>query len=134
MRQIKSSSSSASEESEFVEDDSDLEPEKDASINSSSISRRGRKKIPEKWTRVEIITPNHPSEFSVFDLAPDLLLSRGLPHLGESLRLRHWSIFFCQKDFISRHEQLTFDKFRLSSEQLRKYGVKVTKIRKTLLD
>jgi intergrase/recombinase len=81
-----------------------------------------------------MITPTEPADSQVSDLAPDVLLCQNLPHLGESLRLRHWSLIFYSKDFIEQHPEMELDKFKLAPERYKKLGVKVSKIRKWFLE
>ena len=60
-----------------------LREEDRESVNESlhsitSINKRGRKKIPEKWSWVISLSTDDLSNLKVFELAPDLLLGNAM--------------------------------------------------------
>ena len=110
-------------------------------ISSATKGKRGRKKLPDCWTRVISVDGATPESIRVFELAPDLLLGAGLP--GESLlecdagskvqRLEDAPIFF-SKAFIRRHPDIKLQQFQLSGERQRQLGAQVSKARVDVLE
>ena len=131
---MRSDSSSDGEFSEFVLDPADGGNPLDASISSVPSNKRGRKKIPEKWTRVMHIDANYSDRPREHVLATDILLSQGLPALSRSIEIRHWSLLFFPKDFVITHPSMLIEDNHLSADKLKKLGIQVSKARKVMLD
>ena len=78
MRKAKSAQNSESsdwEDNDLLEDQKFLEnPSLDVSVNSNVSKKRGRRKIPEQWSRVISLSTDDLTNLKVFELAPDLLL------------------------------------------------------------
>ena len=51
--------------------------DEDVQSVSSKQSKRGRKRVPEMWSRVINLSKDDLNNLRVFELAPDLLLSNG---------------------------------------------------------
>ena len=49
--------------------------------------------------------------FKIFPLAADIQLGQFLPDLSQSLRIRHWSLYFYSKDFIEQHPDMIIANF-----------------------
>ena len=70
-------------DSEFPDQLDQLDDEwedEDVKSISSKQSKRGRKKIPEQWSRVINLSKDDLSELRVHELAPDLLMSNGMKY------------------------------------------------------
>jgi hypothetical protein len=70
---------------EYKEDPHDQEQEVDESVESQPKKRRGRVAIPDRWTRVVHVQSLGDAEPRIFEIAPDIMLSKFLPTLTRTL-------------------------------------------------
>ena len=123
------------EESESDDDlygeDDDKEEEKeslDLSIDSVK-SKRGRPKIPTQWSRVISISADDLDDVKVYELAPDLLLSKAVTaSLSRGRTAKEWKPLFWPEQYAKKHN-MTVAGNTLTKEQLIQYGQKVTQAR-----
>ena len=71
--------SSFEDEAQLDPLDDDWEDEDDVG-SVSSKSKRGRKRLPEQWSRVINLSKDDLTSLKVYELGPDLLLSNGMKH------------------------------------------------------
>ena len=104
----------------------------DLSIESQSVKKRGRKRIPEQWTGVINLERDDVELIKMRDLATDLMLTQGIPDpVGRQIDSQ-WKPIFLSKTWIKDYDEITLDKFRLDSEAFLKYGEDVSQIRERL--
>ena len=72
---VQNSDSSDREDKDLIEDQKFLDNQSlDVSVNSNGSKKRGRRKIPEQWSRVISLSQDDLTNLKVFELAPDLLM------------------------------------------------------------
>lgn len=67
---------------EGLDIDSDDEDDENPPEHSEDQPKRGRKKIPERWTRVISIHSDDLNDIRTFELGPELLLDAGMGDTG----------------------------------------------------
>ena len=103
--------------------DSDSSNNENADEDQPQISKRGRKLIPERWTRIISIHSDDLSKIKTYELAPDLLFDAGMSSIshGRGRPPAYAPLFW--PPFIKK-QQMNFKTSdnELSSQQLQEYG------------
>ena len=100
------------------------------SVNSVK-SKRGRKRIPECWSRVINLRSDDLSNLQVFELAPDLTLINGLKATqSRGKKAKKWKPLFWPDLYVEEGHSMKVADNILSQAQLLKYAKKVSKARK----
>ena len=90
---------SDSEISNLNEPDDEWEDEDIKSVPSKQ-SKRGRKRLPEMWSRVINLSKDDLTNLKVYELAPDLLMSNGMKHtLSRGKHSKDWKPLFWPDDY-----------------------------------
>jgi len=92
-------------------------------------SKRGRKAIPQQWTRVISLSTDSLEDLKLYPLATDLMLEEGYDKTRKRKGEPDWEIHFCPKEFMAYHPEPTRDKWQLNEDRMRRYGEQITKIR-----
>jgi hypothetical protein len=89
-------------------------------------SKRGRPKIPTQWSRVISISADDLEDVKVYELGPDLLLSKAVTAtLSRGRMVKEWKPLFWPEQYAKKND-MTVAGNTLSKEQLVNYGQKVT--------
>ncbi len=88
-----------------VEEDDDADHQ-EANINSATSKVRGRKRVPECWTRVISTRQDDLEKLKVYPLASDLLLGSALSGAQSKVRERQWAPLFSSKDFLRQQAEI----------------------------
>lgn len=117
------------EDKEAVED---ME-ESDHAQDGSHISQRGRPRIQECWTRVISLEKDVLEKSKTHVVATDLLMASTYPYpskvkkctsvLGEP---KEWTPLFCSWIFVTDHEDIKPENFKLKDDKLKLLGEEVT--------
>ena len=96
--------------------------------------KRGRPKIPQKWTRVISITHDSPLDLAVYEIDKDKASIDGrLPYpRAQRASVDPWRFLFLPKDYSANHPDLTLSGNQLTKWKLKTLGVEVTKMRRAL--
>jgi hypothetical protein len=78
--------------------------------------KRGRPRIPEKWTRVISITHDSPLDLAVYEIESDqATMDMRLPYPRSSrLSTEPWKPLFLPKQYSAEHPDLSLEGYRLS--------------------
>lgn len=87
-----------------------------SSISSVTSKARGRRRIPECWTRVIIVGDGELVGIKVYELASDLLLGSALSGLHSKKRKGEWEPLFSSKGFLREHKDVSLDEFVLDDK------------------
>ena len=134
--------SESSEDSDHYDDNADDKPEVlegeslDISIQSvKSTKSRGRKKIPEKWSRVINLRKDDINKLKVYDLAPDLLLSNAMKETKtRGKKPQKCKQYFQPHIYVKQGHSMKVEDNVITEEQLLKYANIASKNRKLLRD
>ena len=85
---------------EFHQDPIEQADEEEISIEDATLSKRGRKKIPEKWTKVITLSTVDIHHIKLFEIASDLLMAPNLPKLAIGRPTQNWRPNFWTKQFV----------------------------------
>ena len=96
------------------------------------VTKRGRKRIPESWTRVISVSCDNLTKVKGYCIATDLLVNDGIEPPIKRKNAKQWNAIFWPKQFVTDNEDLELDNYRLSEKKLRKYGELVSASRKSL--
>jgi hypothetical protein len=92
-------------------------------------SKRGRPKIPDQWSRVISISNDDLDDVKVYELGPDLLLSKAVTAtLSRGRTAKEWKPLFWPEQYAKKHD-MTVAGNTLTEEQLAQHGQKVTQAR-----
>jgi hypothetical protein len=123
------------EESESDDDLYGEVDEKEEKIESmeesfdSVKSKRGRPKIQTQWSRVISISADDLDDVKVYELAPDLIMSKVVTAtLSRGRTAKDWKPLFWPEQFAKKNN-MTVAGNTLTKEQLVHYGQKVTQAR-----
>ena len=96
--------------------------------------KRGRPKIPQKWTRVISITHDSPLDLAVYEIDKDkATIDERLPYpRAQRATLEPWKILFLPKEYAANHPNLNLEGYQLTNWKLKTLGVEVTKMRRAL--
>ena len=86
---MKSSSSEYSDDEEITEfqiEPEDLLDQEEAGIENKAAKKRGRKAVPEQWTRVISLNHDDLSQIKLQIISTDLLIAPNLPKLSRQKR------------------------------------------------
>ena len=119
---------------EFQSDPADPDDDSDSDKEQTVKSKRGRKAIPEQWTRVISLSTDNLEELKIYPLATDLLIEEGYEKTRRRKGEPDWEIFFRPKDFMAIHPEPTMDKWQVSEDRMRRYGEQITKIRSWIVE
>ena len=98
-------------------------------FESAATSTRGRPKLPTYWSRVIHVTPTAVDAKMDFPLVTDIELQGSLRSMNQVESNTKWELLFYPKEFAQTHVIESLDDWKLSDEQLKKWGKKVTKLR-----
>ena len=82
---------------EFHQDPIEQADEEVISIEDATLAKRGRKKVPEKWTKVITLSTVDACQIKLFDIASDLLMTPNLPKLVVGIPTQNWRPYFWPK-------------------------------------
>jgi hypothetical protein len=86
-------------------------------------SKRGRKQIPERWTRVISIYHDDLSNIRTFELAPELLLDASMGNISHGRgRPPEYKLLFWPPHIKKQQMSFSTAENELSDEKLRQYG------------
>ena len=92
-------------------------------------SKRGRPKIQTQWSRVISISADDLDDVKVYELAPDLIMSKAVTAtLSRGRTAKDWKPLFWPEQFAKKNN-MTVAGNTLTKEQLVHYGQKVTRAR-----
>ena len=104
-------------------DEDDRESLNDSIDSAGTKSKRGRKRIPEQWSRVISLQHDDLNKLKTYELAPDLLLAnaiRGTP--PNSKKKAKWKPFFWPDEFKKTKASLKLADNQLTENQLMQYA------------
>ena len=108
--------------SEFDADPRNDEDEDSDEAPDGVKSKRGRKPIPEQWTRVISISTDNLNDLRIFPLATDLLVEQGYEKSRKRAGEPEWEIFFSPKMYVEMHPNPELEKNRLNDDRMKRYG------------
>ena len=88
------------EMTEFLQDPNDQEDEEEVSIEYDTLNKRGRKRIPEKWTKVITLSTVDIHNIKTYEIASDLLMAPNLPKQTIGRPNKNWRPYFWPKLFV----------------------------------
>ena len=101
--------------------------------NSSETNiKRGRKKLPDLWTRVVSMSCDNLTNIKGYSIATDLLVNEGIEPPKKRKNAKEWHPVFMPKMFASEMESMDLEAYALSSNNLKKYSEIVSSIRKII--
>ena len=80
---------------------------------------RGRRKLPELWTRVISVHHDDLNTIKLVALADDLKLAKGFPSSIMGNVTGQWKPLFHPRKFTEENPLMSLDRFRLSFEELK---------------
>ena len=87
--------------------------------SEATVSKRGRKKIPEQWSRVISLSKDDLSDLQVFELGPDLTLSNSMiATLTRGKKMPKWKPLFWPDKYVEEGHSLSLEDNMLSGTQL----------------
>jgi hypothetical protein len=118
---------SESDDDLYGEDDNREEEKESLDLSVDSVkSKRGRPKIPTQWSRVISISADDLEDVKVYELGPDLLLSKAVTAtLSRGRPAKEWKPLFWPEQYAKKHN-MTVAGNTLTEEQLVHHGQKVT--------
>ena len=78
--------------------------------------------MPPCWTRVISICHDDLEVERVYPIGTDKLVASGLPVVPRKRREPDWSPYFCPKDYVKAHTDMTFENYLIGESRLLKYG------------
>ena len=92
----------------------------------SNNSKRGRPRIPEKWTRVLSLNHHGVGDVKVEVLATALLMAANLPrpHIVDSDETT--PPLFCPRTFVREQKEIKLDDFKINPDVLMELGVDIS--------
>jgi hypothetical protein len=108
--------------------DSDPSESSDSEV-SNRPRRRGRARIPEAWTRVIKVNQSQRQQIRIYAIETELRVQNQRREARQRLTVPEYVMLFWPKDWAHSVEFTSFDQFRLSDEQLLKFGIQVSKVR-----
>ena len=97
-------------------------------------TKRGRRAIPEAWTRVISMSTDNLNNLFTYPISTDLLVEQGYDKTRRRKDEPVWEIHFSPKQYIEMHPNPDLERNRLSVDRLARYGEQVTKIRGWILE
>ena len=94
------------------------EEEEGSSVQSEQSQGRGRRRVPESWTRVISFEFDNLRAQHKYQLNNDLILSQNLPRHIRQEEETDWKPFFLSKDFLQENLGITLENFKLSTADL----------------
>jgi hypothetical protein len=98
--------------------------------------KRGRPRIPPKWTRVISITHDSPLDLVVHEIEKDkATIDERLPYpRAQRATVDPWRPLFLPRQYAAEHPNLTLNSCQLTNWKLKTLGVEVSKMRRALRD
>ena len=90
-----SSSSDDSDLTEYHVDPADEAMVQEASLESQTPSKRGRRRIPEQWTKVVSLENTMNQNVKTYVIANDLMLACQIPPVTVKRSHKTWKPWFC---------------------------------------
>ena len=120
-----------SDEDLYEEDDAREDEKESVNISVNSVkSKRGRKAIPDQWSRVISISSDELDNIKVYELGPDLLLSSAVrATLLRGRQPKEWKPVFWPDQYVKAGHDMTLAGNQLTKQQLVQLGQKVTQAR-----
>jgi len=107
--------------------------QEEGQIPVAAPKKRGRPKIPPKWTRVINVDQDSFERLKQYDIAAELLLeSAEIQPPAQRGRPPKWSMHFEPKQWHKDHKEQTMESCQLSTAKLLKYGQELKHIRERL--
>jgi hypothetical protein len=119
---------------EFQIDPVDLTEEVEVSLDSAPSTKRGRRRIPEQWTRVVSLQSGDQANIRTYSIATDLLVEAGMDAPVPLRWQPEWRLHFYAKDFVKGHPDLSLRYNQLAESDLAERAKEVTKFRKEIRD
>ena len=86
-------------------------------------SKRGRKRIPDHWTRILVVDNEMPETVKIYPISTDLLVDQGTIYVPPARRTEpQWQPIFHTTAWKNEHPDQTFENTRLSEFELMQYG------------
>ena len=87
----------------------------------SEPKTRGRKKIPDKWTRVISVSHDKPEDIAVYEVAVDIeTKDERLQHLRlDRMSKKVWKPLFHPKQYAEEHAGMQMEQYRLGDRRLK---------------
>ena len=102
---------------EFPAQDNDPAELENSSVSSISSKPRGRRRIPECWTRVISMENDDVESLKTHVLATDLLVGAGLSGFYSKKRVKKWMPLFSCHEFLFQNKQINLETFELTSKE-----------------
>ena len=102
------------------------------SVESAALSKRGPKKIPEKWTRVISMSHDDLRNLRIFETGTDLLIADGYEKVGLRGRPAQWKPIFMPKLFVEEHKEITLEEFKVKEQDFKRCGHQLSTVRAEL--
>ena len=118
---------------EYNQDPLSVDEEATESVPSQSTAKRGRPRIPEKWTQVISLEHHDLDNLKMHVIATDLLLAEGWPGVTASSLEDEWRPYFFPKAFVKENKDISLEQFALEEKELKELGIEVTKLRAAIL-
>ena len=98
-------------------------------------SKRGRKPMPELWSRLLWLKLDKLENLKTYELGPDLLLGNAMiATVSRGKKTKQWKPGFWPDDYMKEGHSMKVEDNQLSETEIRKNGKKITKFRKYLLE
>ena len=98
------------------------------------MGQRGRPRIQESWTRVISLQQDNLDQPRLHVVATDLLMASSYPYQDVDTSTEAWAPLFFSKHYIAEHDEITPENFELKSEELKRLGIQVSKLRARIRD
>ena len=130
MDQNEIGSSLEDELSEVHQDSMVIEVEVSKSETSEQPKNRGRPAIPNKWVQVMSLDKDYPPKMVIQEISTGIKLAQAEDRVPNPRREKTWEPHFCPRKFCNDHPEMQFEQFKLSENNLKNYGITITKLRR----